>query len=119
MEPTAATMKQTPLLGIDELLIILYRTNLTLCLATAASTGPAFCQQLDEALRHPKPLDLVMRLDYSDDPAALKMGQLIAYTPAKDGSLCTHTVKLMDGTVTTWRNQRVVKIPTTVFSRTL
>lgn len=72
-----------------------------------------------EAHHQPKPLDYIMRLDDSDAPVALKIGQLIATLPATESGPACHTVMLLDGTVTTWRGQRVVKIPASDFNPSL
>jgi len=102
-----------PLLTLDDLLVLLYRTNTTLCALAAAQQESV--QQLNKSLLQPKPLDYIMRLDAQGDPVALKIGQLIATLPASEsGAPLCHTVMLMDGTVTTWRGQRVVKIPAAV-----
>ncbi|MCC6602777.1 MAG: hypothetical protein IT327_06185 [Anaerolineae bacterium] len=101
-----------PLLTIDDLLVLLYRTNTTLFTLAIAQQEPA--GQFNESLHQPKPLDYIMRLDVTDAPVALKIGRLIATLPATEsGSVC-HTVMLLDGTVTTWRGQCVVNIPAAV-----
>lgn len=106
-----------PLLTIDDLLVLLYRTNTALCSLVAAqheSVG-----QLNKELRQPKPLDYIIRLDAPDAPVALKIGQLIATLPATESSPVCHTVMLLDGTVTTWRGQRLVRIPSSDFNTSL
>ncbi len=60
-----------------------------------------------------------MRLDAQGEPVALKIGQLIATLPASESGPVCHTVMLLDGTVTTWRGQRVVKIPAADFNTSL
>lgn len=102
-----------PLLTIDDLLVLLYRTN-TALYSLAAAAQPETAQQFHEALCQTKPLDYIMRLDAPDAPVALKIGQLIATLPPTESSPACHTVMLLDGTVTTWRGQRVVKIPAAV-----
>ena len=101
-----------PLLSLDDLLVLLYRTNTALySLATPQQVSAG---QFNVELQQPKPLDYIMRLDAPDAPVALKIRQLIATLPATESGPACHTVMLLDGTITTWRGQRVVKIPAAV-----
>ena len=106
----------TALLTVDDLLVIIYRLVKTLLYATTPEMRNGYSQQLARELREPKPGDLVMRTGIDNDPIALKVGWLIYYTPKMDECLSVHTVQLLDGTVTTWRGCRVVKVPTAVFA---
>lgn len=103
------------LLTKDDLLIILYRLLLTLRNAVMAEPKSSYTTELAQALQNPKPGDFVIRYRMDNDPIALKIGRLIFSQPATENNLCLHTVTLLDGTITTWTNQRIYKIPTAVF----
>ncbi len=103
------------LLTKDDLLIILYRMVLTLRNTALCGPNSTFSQELMEKLGNPEPGDLVMRHRIDNDPVALKIAKLVFSIPATENNPCSHTVMLMDGSVTTWRNERIYKIPTAVF----
>ena len=103
-------------LSYDNLLVMLYRTAVTLRRAATTPLPETYNGQLWDHLNEIQPMDWIAMLNKPDLPVALKVGQLLYLTPATDKCPCLYTVTLLDGTVTTWKNVRVTKLPTRIFN---